>query len=81
MTMRADLCVLNRISLSRVRSPVPRRKNTQPGGHRSSLTLLLCVGTKLEVKTKTPNGVQFTVKGNQDPKVGESPATMPLSAN
>jgi len=27
-------------------------------------------GTKLEVKTKTPNGVQFTVKGSQDPKVG-----------
>ena len=30
----------------------------------------LCTGTKLEVKTKTPNGVQFTVKGNQDPKAG-----------
>lgn len=28
------------------------------------------LGTKLEVKTKTPNGVLFTVKGNQDAKVG-----------
>ena len=34
--------------------------------------LTLYVGTKLEVKTKTPNGVQFTVKGNQDPKIGMS---------
>jgi len=54
----------------------------RPGRRRSSLTLLLlCVGTKLEVKTKTPNGVQFTVKGNQDAKVGESPFTIPMSAS
>ena len=31
------------------------------------------IGVKLEVKTKTPNGVQFTVKGNQDPTKGNQP--------
>ena len=34
--------------------------------------IYLTKGTKIEVKTKTPNGVQFTVKGNQDAKVGRS---------